>query len=83
MGGGRPGTPTQPPTPGMGCIKGVLGASVASTLHFGKNFIKQKLQGAPALVRGRSPFWAPNLDPEGPWPHVLLEPWSLTMKDRF
>ena len=47
------GTPT--PHPGMGCIKGVQGASGASTVHFGKNFIKQKLQGTPDLV------WASHL----------------------
>ena len=39
------------PYPGsMGCVKGVRGASGASTMHFGKNFIKQKLQGTPDLV---------------------------------
>ena len=73
-GGGRPGTPTQPPTPGMGCIKGVLGASVASTLHFGKNFIKQKLQGAPDLV-GAGHLFGPqirirkDLGPMSFWSH--------------
>ena len=39
-----------PPPLGTGCVKGVLGASGASTVHFGKNFIIQKLQGAPNLV---------------------------------
>ena len=39
-----------PPPPGTGCVKGVRGASGASTVHFGENFIKQKLQGAPDLV---------------------------------
>ena len=35
---------TRYPTPlGTGCIKGVQGASGASTWRFGKNFIKQKL----------------------------------------
>ena len=33
-----------------GCIKGVQGASGASTMHIGENFIKQKLQGTPDLV---------------------------------
>ena len=42
---------TQYPHPlGMGCVKGVRGASGASTMHFGKNFIKQKLKGTPDLV---------------------------------
>ena len=39
--GFRLGTPTPP---------WVQGASEASTICFGKNFIKQKLQGAPELV---------------------------------
>ena len=34
---------------GTGCIKGVRGASGASAVHFGKNFIKQKWQGTPNL----------------------------------
>ena len=34
----------------MGWVKGVRGASGASTVHFGKNFIKQKLQGTPDLA---------------------------------
>ena len=40
-----------PPPPGMGCVKGVQGASGASTVRFGENFIKQKLQGTPNLVK--------------------------------
>ena len=48
MGGFRPGTPTPP---GTGCVKGVRGASGASTVRFGENFIKQKLQGTPDFVR--------------------------------
>ena len=47
VGGFRPSTPT---AAGMGCIKGVWGASGASTMRFGENFIKQKLQGTPDLV---------------------------------
>ena len=35
------------PPPGTGCLKGVQGPSGASAVHFGKNFKKQKLQGAP------------------------------------
>ena len=71
--------PPLPTPPGMGCIKGVWGASGASTMRFDENFIKQMLQGNPDLVGG-SPIRVPNPDPEGPGPHVLLEPWSLTMK---
>ena len=53
--GFRPGTPI----PGYGCIKGVRGASGASTVHFGENFIKQKLLGTPDLVGvGHLSFWS-------------------------
>ena len=58
-------------TLGIGCIKGVWGASGASDMHFGKNLIKQKLQvtlSDPKYGSGRT------------WPHVLLEPWSLIWK---
>ena len=72
--------PSTPPPPGTGCIKGVQGVSGASAVHFGKNFIKQKLQGTPDLVGVGHHFWAPNPDLEGPGPHVLLETWSITMK---
>ena len=62
---------------GMGCIKAVWSAPRASVVHFGRNFIKQKLQGAPDHG---SLFWTPNLDLEVPGPSVLLEPWSVTFK---
>ena len=39
-----------PPPPGMGCVKGVWEDLGASTVHFGKNFIKQKMQGTPNIV---------------------------------
>ena len=48
LGGFQPGTPIPP---GTGCVKGVWGASGASGVHFGENFIEQKLQGTPNLVR--------------------------------
>ena len=43
-----------PPPPGMGCIKGVQGASGASTVRFDESFIIQKLLGTPDLVG----FWS-------------------------
>ena len=49
-------------------------------MHFGENFIKQKLQGTPILV-GAGQFWTPKPDLKGPGPHVHLEPWSLTLKE--
>ena len=55
--GFRPGTPTPL---GTGCVKGVWGASGASTVHFGENFIKQKLQGTPDLV-GAGHLFGPQI----------------------
>ena len=36
--------------PGTGSVKGVQGVSGASSMRFGKIFIKQKLQGAPDII---------------------------------
>ena len=60
--------------------RGAQWVSGASAVHFGGHFIKQKLLGTPNLV-GVSLLM--DLDLEGPGPHVLLEPWSLTFKERF
>ena len=49
-----------PHPPGTGCVKGVRGASGASTVRFGKNFIKQKLQGAPDLL-GAGHLFGPQI----------------------
>ena len=64
--GGWPGTPH---TLGMGCLW-----SISCIL------VKTKVAVRPWFSGGGSPVWAPNMDLEGPGPHVLLEPWSLTMK---
>ena len=48
-----------PPPPGYGVRKGGTGCSGASTVRFGENFIKQKLQGTPDLV-GRVTFLGPK-----------------------
>ena len=53
------GVSTQYPPP-PGCVQGVQGVSGASAMHFGKNFIKQKLQVAPNLVVMGHHFCAPN-----------------------
>ena len=63
----------QPPS-WTGCIKGVRGASGASTLCFGKNFIKQKLLGTPNLVGAghlfRPQIWIwKDLGPMSSWSH--------------
>ena len=63
-----------PETPGYtDCIKGVLGASGASAMHFDK------------FSGGRSPFKTPNPDPEGPgplsfWSNDLLCQHTLVIK---
>ena len=49
-------------------------------MHFGEDFIKQKLLGTPNSG-GRSPFWTLHQDPEGLGSCVLLEPWYLTFKE--
>ena len=69
--GFRPSTPTPL---GTGCIKGVWGASVASTMRFVKNFIKQKFQGTPDL-EGAGYLFGPriwiwkDLGPMSFWSH--------------
>ena len=45
---------------GTGCVKGVRGASGASTVRFGENFIKQKLKGTPDLV-GAGHLFGPQI----------------------
>ena len=65
---------------GYGVCKGGLGCLWSLNRAFLWKLYKTKVAGHPWFSGGGSPFWAPNLDPEGPGPHVLLEPWSLTMK---
>ena len=48
LGGFDPG----PPPPGYRVYKRGLGCLRRLSMHFGKNFIKQKLQGTPDLVGG-------------------------------
>ena len=50
LGGGGGGVTRYPDPPGMGCINGIWGASGASSVRFGKHFIKQTLLGTPDLV---------------------------------
>ena len=49
-----------PHPPDTGCVKGVRGASGASTVRFGENFIKLKLQGTPDLV-GAGHLFGPQI----------------------
>ncbi len=45
-----------------------------------QKFYKTKVVGKVCFSGGRSYFWARNPDPEGPGPHVLLEPWSVIFR---
>ena len=61
MGGRFLGGLTQYPTPlGTGCVKGIQDVTGASAVHFGKNFIKQKLQYTPDLV-GEGYLFGPQI----------------------
>ena len=51
---------------GTGYVKGVRGASGASTVNFGKNFIKQKLQSPPDLM-GVGNLFGPKSGSGRPW----------------
>ena len=63
------------PTPlGTGCIKRVQCASGALTVHFDKNFIKQKLLGTPDFV-GAGHLFGPQI-PIGKDLAPLLSFWS-------
>ena len=69
------------PPLGYGVHKGVaVGCLWSLSLLFWKKLYLTKFAGHPQFSEGRSSVWTPNLDPEGPGPHVLLEPWSFTMK---
>jgi hypothetical protein len=86
LNGGRFIAGIQPPTPGVrGALTRVCPASAASTVQFGKNFIlyktkvvKTKVVGCPCFSGGVT-----FLDPEGPGPHVILEPWSDFIKQKL
>jgi hypothetical protein len=45
-----------------------------------QNLTKTKVVGHPCFSGGGSHCWACNLDLEGPWPHVLLEMWSIIFR---
>ena len=65
---------------GQGGPKQGLRASTAATVRLGKFFYKTKVVGKVCFRGGGSYFWARNPDPEGPGPHVLLEPWSIIFR---
>jgi hypothetical protein len=62
-----------PDPQGQGALNRVWGASIASIVRLGKNFIKTKVVGKICFSGGGSSFWARNPDLDGPGPHMLLE----------
>ncbi len=46
----------------------------------GDKTCETKVVGKDCFSGGGSYFWEPNLDLEGPGPHVLLEPWSVILR---
>jgi hypothetical protein len=68
-------------TPGVrGALNRVWRASTAATVRLGKKIYKTKVVGKVCFSGGGSYFLARNPDPEGPGPHVLLEPWSIILR---
>ncbi len=45
-----------------------------------RKLYKTKVVGQPCFSGGGSHFWIRNLDLEGTGPHVLLEPWSIIIR---
>ena len=70
LGGFQPGTPH----PRYRACKGGMGCLWRLNHAFWQKLYKTKVARGPQFSGCGSPFWTPNLDPEGPGPHVLLEP---------
>ena len=68
--GFQPGTPH----PRYRACKGGMGCLWRLNHAFWQKLYKTKVARGPQFSGCGSPFWTPNLDPEGPGPHVLLEP---------
>ena len=76
----RPPRPGLDPKPGIGGPKQGLERIYSLNRETRQNFYKTKVVGKVCFSGGRSYFWARNPDPEGPGPHVLLEPWSIVFR---
>jgi len=64
---------------GQGGPKQGLESIYSRTRETRKFFYKTNV-GKVCFSGGGSYFWARNPDPEGPGPHVLLEPWSIIFR---
>ena len=80
LGQPRPPTPSLDPKPGVGGPKQGLERIYSLNRETRQKFYKTKVVGKVCFSGGRSYFWARNPDPEGPGPHVLLEPWSIVFR---
>ena len=65
---------------GQGALKQGMGCIYSLNRETRQKFYKTKVVGKDHFSRGGSYFWDPNLDLEGPGPHVLLEPWSIIFR---
>ena len=76
LGGFQPGTPHpaeyRVSKGGLACLWSLRGV-------FWRKLYETNVAGHPQFSGGGAPFLTPNLDLEGPRPHIL-EPWSLTME---
>jgi hypothetical protein len=63
-----------------GALKQGMGCIYSLNCEARQNFYKTKVVRKDHFSGGRSYFWDPNLDLEGPGPHVLLEPWSVIFR---
>ena len=76
----RPPRPSLDPKPGVGGPKQGLERIYSLKRETRQKFYKTKVVGKVCFCGGGSYFWAQNPDPEGPGPHVLLEPWSIIFR---
>jgi len=65
---------------GQGGPKQGLEGFYSLNLETRKKIYKTKVVEKVCFSGGGSYLWARNLDPEGPGPHVLLEPWSIIFR---
>ena len=65
---------------GQGALKQGMGCIYSLNRETRQKLYKTKVVGKVCFSGSRAYFWARNLDLEGPGPHVLLEPWSVILR---
>ena len=65
---------------GQGALKQGMGCIYSLNRETRQKLYSTKVVGKDCFSGGGSYFWDPNLDLEGPGPHVLLEPWSIIFR---